>query len=73
MICTLSKKGRIIRGILGVAIIAAGVHFQSWWGALGAVFILGAVLSFCPIDGLCRSGKDKSEPESDKKCGGHCK
>jgi hypothetical protein len=39
---------RVIRTILGVAIIGAGVYFQSWWGAIGAIPIVTALIGWCP-------------------------
>lgn len=39
---------RIIRIILGIVIIAVGVNFQSWWGAIGIVPILTALIGWCP-------------------------
>ncbi len=42
------KTDRIIRVILGAGIIAAGVYFQSWWGAIGVVPIVTAVIGWCP-------------------------
>jgi len=46
------KTDKTIRYILGVAIIGAGVYFQSWWGAVGLVPLLTATMSFCPLYGL---------------------
>jgi len=44
----LSKKTRIIRALIGLAIMIAGVVFGSWWGLIGLVpFIIG-VTGFCP-------------------------
>ncbi|MEA1889259.1 MAG: DUF2892 domain-containing protein [Pseudomonadota bacterium] len=28
--------------------MAAGVYFQSWWGAIGLVFIVTAAMGWCP-------------------------
>ena len=42
------KTDRIIRVILGFGIIAVGVYFQSWWGAIGIVPILTAAIGWCP-------------------------
>lgn len=42
------KADRIIRVILGAGIIAGGVYYQSWWGAIGAGPIFTAVIGWCP-------------------------
>ncbi len=39
---------RIVRVILGVALIGAGVYFQSWWGALAIVPLGTAAVGWCP-------------------------
>jgi len=39
---------RAIRIIAGVAIIAAGVYFQSWWGAAGLVPLVTGLVRWCP-------------------------
>jgi len=39
---------KVIRLVIGAGIIAAGVYFQSWWGAVGAVPILTAAIGWCP-------------------------
>jgi len=49
MKCNVGKTDRIIRLILGVGIIAAGVYFQSWWGAIGLIPIFTAAIGWCPI------------------------
>ena len=48
MKCNVGQPDRIIRVILGAAIIAGGVYFQSWWGAIGVVPILTAGIGWCP-------------------------
>lgn len=40
---------RIVRIVAGVAVIAAGLYFQSWLGALGLVLIGTALVGFCPL------------------------
>lgn len=54
---------RVIRIIAGIAIIAAGVYFQSWWGAIGAVPLLTAIIGWCPPYSLLglSTAKDKAE------------
>jgi len=44
----IGKTDRIVRIILGTGMIAGGVYFQSWWGAIGAAPILTAVIGWCP-------------------------
>ncbi len=40
---------RIVRIVAGLAVVAAGVYFQSWLGALGLVLIGTALVGFCPL------------------------
>ena len=42
------KTDKVLRIIAGVIIIGAGIYWQSWWGAIGIVPILTALLSWCP-------------------------
>lgn len=49
MKCNMGKIDRILRGIVGIAAIGAGVYFQSWWGAVGLIPLGTAVLGWCPI------------------------
>ncbi len=46
------SSDKIIRIILGVAIIAAGFYFKSWFGLVGIVPLLTAFVSFCPLYSL---------------------
>jgi hypothetical protein len=39
---------RRVRIALGLAIIAAGFYFQSWWGAIGLVPLATAAIGWCP-------------------------
>jgi len=39
---------RIVRIIAGLALIGWGVYAQNWWGAVGAVPLFTALLSWCP-------------------------
>jgi len=39
---------RVIRGIAGLAVIGWGVYAQNWWGAVGAVPLFTALISWCP-------------------------
>ena len=42
------KPERVIRVIVGLGIIGAGVYYQSWWGAIGLVPVLTGILGWCP-------------------------
>lgn len=48
MKCNMGKVDRVLRGIAGLGIIGAGVYFQSWWGAIGAVPLVTALIGVCP-------------------------
>ena len=39
---------RIVRYILGFAILAAGYYYKSWWGLIGLGPIITATVRFCP-------------------------
>jgi len=39
---------RILRYIVGLALLGAGLYFKSWWGLVGLLPILTATFRFCP-------------------------
>jgi hypothetical protein len=39
---------RIARIVLGIILIAGGIYFQSWWGAIGVVPLFTGTLRWCP-------------------------
>ncbi len=39
---------RLLRVVLGLGLLGAGYHYQSWWGLVGLVPLLTAVFRFCP-------------------------
>lgn len=39
---------RILRYLLGLALLGAGLYFKSWWGLVGLGPILTATFRFCP-------------------------
>jgi Protein of unknown function (DUF2892) len=39
---------RIVRIIAGLGILGVGYYYRSWWGLLGLLPILTAVVRFCP-------------------------
>jgi len=42
------KSDRSIRVILGLIAVILGFYFQSWWGLIGLIPILTAVIGWCP-------------------------
>ena len=48
MKCNMGKTDRMIRAIVGLGIIGAGVYFQNWWGAIGLVPFGTGVIGICP-------------------------
>ncbi len=40
---------RVIRLIMGLAIVLAGLLFQNWFGVLGLVFVGTAIAGYCPL------------------------
>ncbi|MGE5152628.1 MAG: DUF2892 domain-containing protein [Bdellovibrio bacteriovorus] len=40
---------RIVRLLLGLALIALGLYAQNWWGALGLVPLLTGLVGRCPL------------------------
>jgi len=39
---------RILRIVLGLVIIGAGIMLSSWWGAIGAVLLVTGLIGWCP-------------------------
>lgn len=48
MKCNVGNTDRSIRVLLGLIVIAAGIYFHTWWGALGAIFLLTGLMRWCP-------------------------
>lgn len=48
----ISKTDTIIRLILAVIFIAYGIMYQSWWGLVGVIPLMTAIIGICPIYGL---------------------
>lgn len=48
MKCNMGTTDRILRGIVGIAVIGAGVYYQSWWGAVGLIPLGTAITGICP-------------------------
>jgi len=49
MTCNMGKGDKLFRGVVGIAVLAAGLYFQSWWGLIGLIFVGTAFLNWCPL------------------------
>jgi hypothetical protein len=49
MTCNVGRADRIFRGIMGLAILGAGIYYQSWWGLVGIILLGTAVAKWCPL------------------------
>ena len=59
------KTDKIIRIVIGLGIIIAGIYLKSWWGAVGIVPIITAAIGWCaayvPL-GISSCGKKSDCP-----------
>ncbi len=55
---------RVIRLVLGLGIIAAGIYFKSWWGLIGVVPLLTAATRSCPAYLPFGISSNKTQPPS---------
>ncbi len=43
------KTDKIIRIVVGLVIVAYGIFAESWWGLIGLIPIVTALVGFCPL------------------------
>ena len=64
MKCNVGPADRILRIVVGLAILGAGYYYQSWWGLVGLVPLLTAACRVCPAYlpfGLSTCAKETTE------------
>jgi hypothetical protein len=49
MKCNVGRTDRIIRVIIGLAIVWAGFYSESWWGLIGILPLATAAIGYCPL------------------------
>jgi hypothetical protein len=49
MKCNIGRNDKTLRIIAGLLIIALGIIFKTWLGAIGLIPILTALAGFCPL------------------------
>jgi hypothetical protein len=67
MKANIGSADRVARVVAGCAVLAAGYYFKSWWGLLGLLPILTAIVRFCPAYvplGMSTCPKGDKQPES---------
>lgn len=40
---------RVVRAVLGIAGVALGFYFRTWWGLFALIPLVTAALGFCPL------------------------
>ncbi len=45
----LGSTDRIVRIVIGLAILGAGLGYHSWWGLIGLVPLGTAAIGWCPL------------------------
>lgn len=48
MKCNVGKIDRILRIVVGLAVIAFGITANSWFGAVGVVLLFTGIMRWCP-------------------------
>jgi len=78
MKCNIGKMDKNFRIIMGVAILAIGVFFKNWWGIIGLIPVVTALVGFCPAyvalgistcdceDGCCCVDKEETKKPNKK-------
>ncbi len=52
---------KILRYLAGIVIIVLGIYFKSWWGAIGLIPLLTAVIGWCPLYAPFKISTKKSQ------------
>ena len=58
-----SSADKVVRIILGLVIIALGIVYKSWWGAIGLLTLATVAFSFCPLYTLLGISTRKAAPQ----------
>jgi len=48
MTTNIGTVDRVVRVVVGLVIIGAGICFRNWWGLIGLLPLLTAAVRFCP-------------------------
>jgi hypothetical protein len=64
MQCNVGTTDKIIRLVVGVVIVIAGLYYQNWLGVIGLVPILTALVGYCPAYSLFGASTSKSQDQT---------
>lgn len=53
---------RSARIVVGLVILAVGLHFRSWWGAIGLVPLVTGLVNWCPLYKILGVNTGKAAP-----------
>jgi len=59
---------RNIRILIGVAILGVGYYYKSYWGLVGIIPLLTAIISWCPLKTIFRCESFCSPNNKGSKC-----
>jgi hypothetical protein len=62
----IGQTDKIVRIVIGVALIVTGVINQSWWGAVGIVPLLTAFIGYCPLYTVLKISTCESSSRNEK-------
>ena len=54
MKANMNTTNRVVRAVVGLAIIGLGVYYHHWFGFIGIIPVLSSAIGYCP---LCCGGK----------------
>lgn len=57
-------REKSIRAAVGVLIILAGLYYSSWWGAIGLIPLLTAVIGYCPVSDALHVSSCRIQPST---------
>ena len=59
----IGSADKVVRVVVGGVIVVAGISLKSWWGAIGLIPIVTALVGWCPaysLIGMQTSGKPQA-------------